>query len=197
MQGLVEIVSSGGGLQVTAIENDPEIAKIYQDFFPDDIVIVADAHQYLLDHYAEFDFIWSSPPCPSHSRIRIATSGDYEGNGYHALIYPDMKLYEEILFLQGYFKGKYVVENVRSWYKPLIAPQEIAMHYFWTNFFINPISQESRNHMGSVKSLEGSKGFDLVDYKNIDKRKALRNCVEPETGLHIFQEAFRSYQILV
>ena len=45
----------------------PEIAKIYQDFFPKDKVIVADAHQYLLEHFKEFDFIWSSPPCPSHS----------------------------------------------------------------------------------------------------------------------------------
>ncbi|KKL95901.1 hypothetical protein LCGC14_1849900, partial [marine sediment metagenome] len=32
--------------EVTAIENNKEIAKIYQDFFPDDKVIVTDAHQY-------------------------------------------------------------------------------------------------------------------------------------------------------
>jgi len=49
-------------IEVTAIENNKSIAKIYKDFFPNDTVIVGDAHQYLLEHYKEFDFIWSSPP---------------------------------------------------------------------------------------------------------------------------------------
>ena len=53
-------------VDVTAVELNPDIAKIYQDFFPDDKVIVADAHQYLLEHYQEFErgLIWDSPPCP-------------------------------------------------------------------------------------------------------------------------------------
>ncbi|KKN62897.1 hypothetical protein LCGC14_0507500, partial [marine sediment metagenome] len=94
--------------EVTAIENNKEIAEIYQDFFPNDKVIVTDAHQYLLKHYKEFDFIWSSPPCPTHSQLRKGLSMEYGAKA----VYPDMKLYEEILFLQGYFKGKWVVENV-------------------------------------------------------------------------------------
>jgi DNA (cytosine-5)-methyltransferase 1 len=99
-----------------------------------------------------------------------------------------MKLYEEILFLQGYFKGKYVVENVRSWYKPLIQPQEINKHYFWANFTIPVIPKQSREHMASIKKLEDRKGLNLSDYKGIDKRKLLRNCVEPETGKHILDQ---------
>ena len=51
-------------VEVTAVEWDEELARMYQERFPNDKVIVADAHQYLLDHYKEFDFIWSSPPCP-------------------------------------------------------------------------------------------------------------------------------------
>src|SRR3990167_10729101 len=50
--------------EITAVEYKSEIAAIYSDFFPNDKVIVTDAHQYLLEHYKEFDFIWSSPPCP-------------------------------------------------------------------------------------------------------------------------------------
>ena len=57
-------------VDVTAVEIEPNIAKIYQDFFPDDKVIITDAHQYLLEHYNEYDFIWSSPPCQSHSSFR-------------------------------------------------------------------------------------------------------------------------------
>ena len=60
----------GNDHEITAIELRPEIAAIYQDFFPNDHVIVGDAHLYLLEHYREFDFIWSSPPCQTHSRIR-------------------------------------------------------------------------------------------------------------------------------
>jgi len=105
--------------EVTAVELDPELARLYQERFPNDKVIVADAHQYLLDHYKEFDFIWSSPPCPSHSRIRFNQAKGRDDNVYLPE-YPDMVLYQEILFLQHYFNGRWVVENVISYYEPLI-----------------------------------------------------------------------------
>lgn len=38
---------------ITAVELDPELARMYQERFPNDKVIIADAHQYLLDHYKE------------------------------------------------------------------------------------------------------------------------------------------------
>ena len=171
--------------QITAVEYDPKIAEIYKDFFPNDTVIVGDAHKYLEEHYMEFDFIWSSPPCPSHSRVRKATTHQNKP------IFPDMKLYEEILFLQGYFKGKYCVENVRSWYEPLVKPQELALHYFWANFEIHPIKITSRQHDGGIEKLQELKGFNLDGFKNIDKRKILRNCVEPETGKHILDSLIK------
>ena len=90
--------------EITAVENDPEIAEIYRTLYPKDILIIGDAHQYLLDHYQEYDFIWTSPPCPTHSRSRF-----WGMNRGYKPVYPDMKLYEEILLLQHYFKGKYVV----------------------------------------------------------------------------------------
>jgi len=178
-----------GDIEVTAIENNPKIAKIYQDFFPQDKVIVTDAHQYLLEHYKEFDFIWSSPPCPSHSRVRKVTEHQNEP------IFPDMKLYEEILFLQGYFKGKWVVENTISWYDPLIKPYIYRKHYYWANFVIDGKENAFRCHDGVIEQLEEIKGFDLSIYNGIDKVKALRNCVEPEAGLHIFNMAFKVKQL--
>ena len=170
-------------VEVTAVEIDPKIAKIYQDFFPNDKVVAGDAHQYLLEHFKEFDFIWSSPPCPSHSHIRKELA--VEQRKQNKPVYPDMKLYEEILLLQGYFDRLYVIENVISWYKPLIAPKEIASHYFWTNFYIPPYKGKSRGHHSGIKSLEERKGFDLSHYRGIDKRRVLRNCVEPEVGEYI------------
>ena len=172
--------------QITAVELDPQIAKIYQDFFPQDTVIVADAHQYLLDHFAEFDFIWSSPPCQSHSRVRFAAMYSKYGELKQKAIYPDMKLWQEIIFLQNYFKGKYVVENVIGFYEPFIKPQEISKHYFWTNFFIPTYVSGYRGHNAKVPELQKIKGFNLDKYDIAGKRLLLRNCVEPELGKYIF-----------
>jgi DNA (cytosine-5)-methyltransferase 1 len=181
----------GGDIVVTAIELDPAIAKIYQDFFPQDKVIVADAHQYLLEHYKEFDFIWTSPPCPTHSRIRQFSA---VARGQNEAVFPDMKLYEEIIFLIHNFDGKWVVENVISYYEPLIKPQELASHYFWSNFQLGNAKVETRGHNAVNEELAEIKGFDLSQYEGIDKKKILRNCVEPATGLHIFNMAYKEKQ---
>ncbi|KKN50446.1 hypothetical protein LCGC14_0632770 [marine sediment metagenome] len=176
--------------EVTAIELEPEIAAIYQDFFPKDKVIVTDAHQYLLEHFKEFDFIWSSPPCPTHSKFMISkkTFPNWK------MPYPDMSLYQEIIFLQSWFKGKFVVENVMSYYKPLIRPYELQRHYFWSNF---PIPKEyfPADHIRdtTVKELEKHHGINLDGYK-IDKSKVLSNCVNPKVALFIFNMAFKEKQ---
>ncbi|KKN65797.1 hypothetical protein LCGC14_0477330 [marine sediment metagenome] len=136
--------------KITAIEINPKIAKIYQDFFPNDKVIIADAHQYLLEHYKEFDFIWGSPPCPTHSRLALSNSGRDEIKNK----YPNMKLYEEILFLKYYFKGEWVIENVISYYNPLIKPFECGLHYYWSSFIINNIRIKSRMHTETIEELE-------------------------------------------
>jgi len=171
-------------VEVTALEMNENVAKIYQDHFPNDKVIIGDAHQYLLEHFEEFDFIWASPPCPTHSKARKQLAVKSWGV-QNKPVYPDMMLYQEILFLEGYFKGKWCVENVISWYEPLIRPYEINNHYFWANFRISKIPAFSRCHDEGVEKLQERKGFDLTNYKGIDKIKELRNCVEPETGLHI------------
>lgn len=121
---------NGPNMQVTAIEYDENIAKVYQDLYPNDIVIVADAHEYLLNNYENFDFIWCSPPCPTHS----VTNHFLNAQGIKR--YPDMALYQEIILLQTFFKGKYIIENVKSYYEPLIQPQISGRHYFWANFRI-------------------------------------------------------------
>ena len=170
----------GEGHQIVAIENNENIAKVYKDMYPNDEVIVTDAHQYLLEHFKEFDFIWSSPPCPTHSRLAKA-------NTKRKITYPDMKLYEEIILLQHFFKGKYCVENVIGFYKPLIEPKVLQRHYFWTNFEI-PEKEFIKEKTCTVNDRERlSKLYDinLEKYKGIDKRLCLRNCVLPELGKYI------------
>ena len=184
--------------EVTAVELDTELARLYQERFPNDIVIVADAHQYLLDHYKEFDFIWSSPPCPSHSRPRFWNSSNYETKT--EAIYPDMKLYEEILFLQNYYKhGKFVVENVIPFYEPLIAAKKIGRHLYWTNFNLpNNLNERKYRISGNkdnpnkdeLKKLCEFHKIDISSYKGEQSLiKIARNLVDYEAGKTIFNTA--------
>jgi len=170
--------------EVTAVEYNQSIADAYKQFFPSDKVVVGDAHEYLLKHFQEFDFIWASPPCPSHSRMRKTNSGVGERKSPHT--YPDMALYQEIIFLTHFFKGKFVVENVTPYYEPLIKPQKIGRHCFWSNFEITEI--KVNNTLNIRNGLKRDIGFDISNMK-FTKRKdqIMSNCVEPEMGLHILQ----------
>ena len=170
--------------EIVAIEIDPEIARIYKDFFPNDEVIVTDAHEFLLKHFDQFDFIWSSPPCQTHSSFRKNICVEFRGTEPK---FPDMKLYEEIIFLQTHAKCKWVVENVNPYYKPLIEGQLIQRHMFWSNFEIPDIEiKKDSIRTVQIPQLQKIHGFCLDNYKLKNKRQVLRNCVVPELGLHIF-----------
>ena len=172
-------------VEVTAVENNESIAKFYLDHFPEDKLIITDAHEYLLNYYSEFDFIWDSINCPSHSRARFWAS---RANKKMKPVFPDMKLYEEILFLKHYFKGKWIVENVVPFYEPLIKPTlKIGRHLFWSNFHITEFGfKEANVNRGNLSEWQKLHGFELSNYKfTIRKDKISRNCVNPELGLHI------------
>ena len=173
---------------VTAVELDEELAKLYQERFPNDEVIVADAHNYLLENYNNYDFIWSSPPCPSHSRARFARKNTTKA------IYPDLKLYEEILFLENYYYGKYCVENVIPYYDPLIPGKKIGRHLYWTNFRLpNNLNERKHSIMESKNELKKwceFHNYDFTKYKgNQPVKKIARNLVDYEAGKTIFDLA--------
>ena len=181
-------------IEVTAVELDPELARMYQERFPNDKVIVADAHQYLLEHFKEFDFIWSSPPCPTHSKVRITQKNTPNFKS----LYPDMNLYSEIIFLDNYFDGKYVVENVTPYYEPLIQARKRGRHLYWTNFNLPNNLNERKLGKGKMCGqineervfLEKFHNINLSTYKGKqDKRKIARNLVDYEAGKTIFETA--------
>jgi len=182
---------AGIDMHVTAVELDSELAKLYQERFPNDTVIVADAHQYLLDHYKEFDFIWTSPPCPSHSKPRYWGFGK---NGKNP-VYPDMKLYEEIIFLKYHYDGVYVVENVKPYYEPFLEPKERDRHLYWTNLQLpNKLSERNNsgnlNHVSRMKDLIDFHDYDFKQYKGNQRNlKIARNLVDYEAGRTIFETA--------
>ena len=170
--------------EITAVENNQQIAMIYLKRFPNDTIIIADAYQYLEDHYKDYDFIWTSPPCPTHSKLQHCQK-------YKKL--PDMKLYGLIIFLKHMFWGKWVVENVQGYYQPLITPTiKLDRHLFWSNF---PI--KNKNFFKYPKNYTNLSAIELCELKNIDydlikhitdkifMRKLIRNTVRPNLGKHI------------
>lgn len=180
--------------EITAVELREDIAAVYKDYFPNDNVIIGDAHKYLLDHYKEFDFIWSSRPCTTHSRANFWSSRNKDNRKKY---FPDFGLYEEIYFLKYWFDGLWIVENVKPYYEPLIKPDyKIGRHIFWTNIALSYFNSTDADILKDDNtSLQNTHGFNLDNFKlSIRKQRALRNCVHPETGLHILNCALGKHQ---
>lgn len=179
--------------EVTAVEKSEITADVYAHFFPQDTLIRGDAHQYILDHYHEFDFIWASPPCPTHSRFN--TSLHAQGH----IRYPDMALYQEIIFLRQWAKCKWVIENVVPYYPVLVQPQvEIERHFFWSNFHIFPTRlpdiglRIGGNSPTEVDDMEAILGFSIPEFvPRKYRRLMLRDITRPEIGAHILKAAMR------
>jgi len=178
------------GCHVTAVESCEKIARVYQRLNPDDTVIIGDAHEYLRQNFRDFDFIWSSPPCQTHSKMAKATR-------HKNRKYPDMALYEEILFLQNFFSGQWVVENVAPFYQPLIEPTtQVGRHLFWSNFKFEAFDIPRPKGFIRMSNIAGKNA--LMDWLGIHfdeniyyqnnhcPAQILRNCVHPDLGLQIY-----------
>ena len=109
--------------------------------------------------------------------------------------YPDMKLYQEIIFLDNFFNGKYVVENVIPYYKPLIEAKERNRHLYWTNFNLpNIVSKRKNPDLSRTKNLisvlSEFHDYDFRQYKGEQRmNKIARNLVDYEAGKTILETA--------
>lgn len=176
--------------EITAVEYDSKIAEVYKKMFPNDNVVVDDAHEFLRKNFREYDFIWASPPCPTHSVLQMTRYYDEK------LKYPDMRLYQEIIWLQTFFKGKWVIENVKPYYTPLINPTfSIDRHFFWSSVFI--LTPSFINNYTAIRNdvykMAEKYNIDLNILKltGVDCRLVLRNMVVPEIGKYIFENIIK------
>ena len=175
-------------IDVTAVEFDTEIAKAYAKRFPNDDVIVGDAWDYAAKNYLDFDFIWASPPCQTHSRLNIPNNIRND----RTKILPDFRLYELIVYLKFFCKKPFVVENVVPFYEPLVKPNvKLGRHYFWSNFYIPEKFFKKPNKTIEKTIISDFKDFDLSLFKNIkNKRQIIRNQVDSNLGKYILGCAF-------
>lgn len=193
---------AGIKIQVTAVELDEQLCLLYAERFSNDFVICADAHKYLLEHFTEFDFIWSSPPCQTHSRARFWNASQTKTKTQAK--FPDLKLYEEIIFLSKYFKGLYCVENVIGYYEPLIKPQINGRHFYWSNFKLpKNLNKRTYKISGNKSNPNKNEYSKLLEFHKIDlsnyngnqrKTQIARNLVDFEVGKAILATALNVYK---
>jgi len=201
--------------EVTSVELDPDIVHAYNVLWPDDTVITGDAHAYLLEHFTDdWDLIWSSPPCPSHSKLNRFQFG----KGKYR--YPDLNvLYGEILLLKEAAPPQtaWVVENVIPYYPPLIPPTTMMdRHYLWSNrelpyigLYFDGRSQIARNRISpkgsatmsrlkiaEAEDLENVYGIQLPDctvgWDRYKRRQTMRNCTDPKIGTAVWKAIFHA-----
>ena len=186
----------GSDVSVTAVELDPAIAGVYASRFPDDETVVGDAHDFLLHRFRDFDIIWSSPPCPTHGQYRFNVGVKAKG---YAPAFPNMELYEEIIFLKHHHAGQWVVENVAPYYEPLVAPTvRLQRHLIWSNFDIpaRDFGAKGIRYKSKISDY-ADRGISLDGTGVTNKRQALRNLVDGEMGAHVLRAALGDTDQLV
>jgi DNA (cytosine-5)-methyltransferase 1 len=177
--------------EIVNVEFDERISKVLQKRKPNQAHLVRDAHEFLLGNYHLFDFIWSSPPCQTHSKMNKFTR-------HNTIRYPDGRLFEEIIFLQHRFTGRWVVENVVPYYDIFLNPKKIGRHLFWSNFDIPDFDLPTPPNFINLANLKGKQI--MMDWLGIHYEEniyygnnhcpvqILRNCVHPSIGLNILNQ---------
>jgi DNA (cytosine-5)-methyltransferase 1 len=117
--------------------------------------------------------------------------------------FPDMRLYEEIVYLRQFCSSWWIVENVKPYYGALLEPTTVGRHLFWSNFEFT--ADDVPRPKGFIQQTKVTKQ-DLHDWLDIHFEKniyykwtdaegvlhknhcpfqILRNAVHPKLGLQI------------
>lgn len=207
------------GHSIISIEINPGVAKLYQELYPDDIVLNMDVFDYLREkenNLKDFDFIWASPPCQSHSHMQLFTR---HNNNYPPIPRLDQTI-GLIIWLNKFYNNKFVVENVIPWYGLIdlrfnnIFKVKLDRHIFYSNFKIQSKKFRSRGSEGHGKigGLMRMKGSELCNFHNLDisiidklkglqesgndHLKVLRNLCNSELGDYILKQSLKENTLI-
>ncbi len=101
---------------------------------------------------------------------------------------PRYEIYQEIIFLDNFFNGKYCVENVIPFYEPLIPAKKRGRHLYWTNFNLPNVLSDKKNPdftrvKNQVKVMSEYHNYDFTKYKGKQPvGKMANNLVHYEAG---------------
>jgi DNA (cytosine-5)-methyltransferase 1 len=187
-----------GEFEITAVELHYRVANIYKKYFPNDKMIIGDAIEFVqTNDIEEYDFIWASPSCLTHTMLQMV-------RGYNV---PDMtSLYGLITYFDFRLKDsktKWLVENVKPWYTPLIKPKFFfGRHYFWGNCYVveKDLGLDYKKYdkviRSTIKQLCKYHGLDRKDFDNsLEDRQLVRNCVHRKMGREILKQVLNSQEL--
>ncbi len=142
-----------------AVDIDFKILLTHKILNPKSITIKKDAYSLRDEELKEYDFIWASPPCETHSHLNF-----YNWNNPKKFKPPDMRLYKLIKRLH-ILNIPFIVENVKPYYKPPIKPcTKIGRHILWSNISLKPFKVNLPNNFTNVKDDVKR----LADYHELD-----------------------------
>lgn len=195
--------------EITAVDFNPKIVNIYKKLYPNDLIIEKDVFDYLQEiDLLEYDFIWSSPPCQSHSHMQVFTK-----NGRKAKLPMINQVLGLALWLKKYYPGPFVVENVVPWYGILktnkLFTVVIDRHLFYSNFKILPKSfDKGNNRHGSIGGIMRESREYLMNKHHLpnwiledlsgvhDKDQIIRNCVDSKIGDYVLKQSQRLVKLV-
>lgn len=152
-----------------AVDIDRSILLAHKVVNKNSVTILRDAYSFEDDELSQYDFIWASPPCETHSIAGIWRR--------KFGVEPDMRLYELIIKLHR-LGIPFVVENVKPYYNPPIKPTSKAnRHVLWSNLSIKPVEVDLP-YFTHIKD----KIKDLIWYHQLEKHeKAIRRILGKKT----------------
>jgi len=172
-------------LDYYAIEIDPAVCQAHKKNHLESNVICADVKDWL-DKVTDFDFVWASPPCQTHS------INNYSNKAIGYKTKPvDWSLWHVIDILQRAETIPFVVENVKIWYnEPFKHNFKLDRHYFWTNLQLVPFDYHKKpaKEWCHISVKDWQEYHQLEPATTGDKRQQLRNCVHWSIAAGIFEQ---------
>lgn len=162
--------------EVTHIELYSKPTRYLEENFPNDIVLRKNAWRYIPENFRDYDIVWASPSCKTHSRARVFQLSDRYVNGNFEL--PDERLWMLIKWLKVFGSRMiWIVENVIPFYTSIEIPTAlVGRHLVWSNKRIGDKSFEA----------------DQIIYKQ--KGSFDRDRMNPEIGKYIIEQAINDKQ---
>lgn len=204
--------------EITALEINPGICKIYSELYPNDTIITQDYEEYLRNknNDLDFDLIWGSPPCQTHSHMQVFTRHNKKRQPI-----PKMDQVQGLaLWLKRNTDCKFVIENVIPSYGIVSLEDKgiyhvvLDRHIFYSNFIIKKKKFRSRSSEvhGKISGLMRMDAVQLSIYHDLpleiiekvkglqetghDHLKVLRNLCDYQIGDYILKQSLKKNNLI-